>query len=251
MDPTTLPLADGGQHTCGCGDSDHGVPELDVRAIPHAIRHASACSARWSAIPTGGSLVLVAPHDPKPLLAQIAERDGPGHRDLPRRGPRRLAAAAHPSLSPAVVVCSYCGCESIEVVGRFMAEHVEIVNASGTLRPRLRRGRCRAGGRRRRRARGAAPPAHDGRGGGPVHAPRAGRGVHRPRPVALRRARRPRRRAGAHPARATTTPTPPSTARCGCTSTVRRTASSPRPRSPSPARSGRQVLGDDPSRPRR
>ena len=30
-------------------------------------------------------------------------------------------------------MCSYCGCESIEVVGRFMAEHVEIVNASGTL----------------------------------------------------------------------------------------------------------------------
>lgn len=31
-------------------------------------------------------------------------------------------------------MCSYCGCESIEVIGRFMAEHVEIVNASGTLR---------------------------------------------------------------------------------------------------------------------
>lgn len=76
MEPTTLPLSDGGQHTCGCGDTDHGVPELDVRAIPHAIRHASAVGA-WSAIPTGGSLVLVAPHDPKPLLAQLAERDGP------------------------------------------------------------------------------------------------------------------------------------------------------------------------------
>ena len=31
-------------------------------------------------------------------------------------------------------MCSYCGCESIEVIGRFMAEHVEIVNASGVLR---------------------------------------------------------------------------------------------------------------------
>ena len=28
-------------------------------------------------IPAGGSLVIVAPHDPKPLLAQIADRDGP------------------------------------------------------------------------------------------------------------------------------------------------------------------------------
>ncbi|HEX6918536.1 MAG TPA: hemerythrin domain-containing protein [Phycicoccus sp.] len=31
-------------------------------------------------------------------------------------------------------MCSYCGCESITVVGRFMAEHVEIVNACGDLR---------------------------------------------------------------------------------------------------------------------
>ena len=31
-------------------------------------------------------------------------------------------------------VCSYCGCDSIEVIGRFMAEHVEIINATGELR---------------------------------------------------------------------------------------------------------------------
>lgn len=31
-------------------------------------------------------------------------------------------------------MCSYCGCESIEVIGRFMAEHVEIINAAGDLR---------------------------------------------------------------------------------------------------------------------
>ena len=30
-------------------------------------------------------------------------------------------------------MCSYCGCESISVVGRFMAEHVEIVNVCGDL----------------------------------------------------------------------------------------------------------------------
>lgn len=64
------------QHSCGCGDADHGVPELDVRPIPHAIRHATVFGA-WSAIPHGGSLVLVAPHDPKPLLAQLADREGP------------------------------------------------------------------------------------------------------------------------------------------------------------------------------
>ena len=31
-------------------------------------------------------------------------------------------------------MCSYCGCDSIDVVGRFMREHVEIVNAAGDLR---------------------------------------------------------------------------------------------------------------------
>ncbi|MDO5503281.1 MAG: hemerythrin domain-containing protein [Actinomycetia bacterium] len=31
-------------------------------------------------------------------------------------------------------MCSYCGCENIEVIGRFMDEHVSIVNALGDLR---------------------------------------------------------------------------------------------------------------------
>ena len=31
-------------------------------------------------------------------------------------------------------MCSYCGCQDISVIGRFMAEHVEIINATGDLR---------------------------------------------------------------------------------------------------------------------
>lgn len=31
-------------------------------------------------------------------------------------------------------MCSYCGCESIEVIGRFMGEHVDIINACGEMR---------------------------------------------------------------------------------------------------------------------
>ncbi len=31
-------------------------------------------------------------------------------------------------------MCTYCGCESIGVIGRFMAEHTDIINASGELR---------------------------------------------------------------------------------------------------------------------
>ena len=68
----SLPVSDVSTTGCACGCADEGEPELDVRAIPHAIRHATVFGA-WSAIPQGGSLVLVAPHDPKPLLAQLAD----------------------------------------------------------------------------------------------------------------------------------------------------------------------------------
>lgn len=63
-----------GGHTCGCGEVDGpGYPELDARAVPHAIRHATIFGALDS-VPAGGGMVLVAPHDPLPLLAQVADR---------------------------------------------------------------------------------------------------------------------------------------------------------------------------------
>ena len=31
-------------------------------------------------------------------------------------------------------MCTYCGCESITIIGRFMDEHVAIINANGELR---------------------------------------------------------------------------------------------------------------------
>jgi uncharacterized protein (DUF2249 family) len=74
-EPAALHLSDVSTAGCGCGCSDTGTPVLDVRQIPHAIRHATVFGA-LEAIRPGGSLVLVAPHDPKPLLAQIATREG-------------------------------------------------------------------------------------------------------------------------------------------------------------------------------
>lgn len=60
--------------TCGCGEVDApGYPELDARAVPHAIRHATIFGA-LDAVQPGGGMVLVAPHDPLPLLAQVEER---------------------------------------------------------------------------------------------------------------------------------------------------------------------------------
>lgn len=58
---------------CGCGGHDEPDPVLDVRAIPHAVRHGAVFGA-FDAIVPGASLVLVAPHAPLPLLAQLAER---------------------------------------------------------------------------------------------------------------------------------------------------------------------------------
>jgi hypothetical protein len=43
-------------------------------------------------------------------------------------------------------MCSYCGCEDISVVGRFMSEHVDIINACGDLRRACRSGDGRAVG---------------------------------------------------------------------------------------------------------
>jgi uncharacterized protein (DUF2249 family) len=62
-------------HTgCTCGeDQGQEAPVLDARAISHAIRHAAIFGALDS-LPSGGALVLVAPHDPQRLLAQARDR---------------------------------------------------------------------------------------------------------------------------------------------------------------------------------
>lgn len=66
---------DHGHSGCTCAEENEEMPELDVREIPHAIRHATVFGA-FDAVPVGGSMILVAPHDPIPLLHQLAERSG-------------------------------------------------------------------------------------------------------------------------------------------------------------------------------
>ena len=57
-------------------DAAGSLPELDARAIPHAIRHATVFGALDQAH-HGGGILLIAPHDPVPLLTQL-ERRSPG-----------------------------------------------------------------------------------------------------------------------------------------------------------------------------
>lgn len=96
IQPTAPEPSDG----CGCGGHDAADPVLDVRTIPHAVRHGAVFGA-FDAIAPGGSLILVAPHEPLPLLAQLAQRapidvetlvDGPTEWHL--RLTRRLAGPA-------------------------------------------------------------------------------------------------------------------------------------------------------------
>ncbi|RRD49506.1 DUF2249 domain-containing protein [Arachnia propionica] len=67
-----LPISE--KSSCGCGH-DAELPELDVRAIPHAIRHAAIHGVVDSLRP-GAAFILVAPHNPLPLLAEIQQRHG-------------------------------------------------------------------------------------------------------------------------------------------------------------------------------
>jgi uncharacterized protein (DUF2249 family) len=63
-----------GGHQCSCGEVEApGYPELDARGVPHAIRHATIFGA-LDAVGPGAGLVVVAPHDPLPLLAQVEQR---------------------------------------------------------------------------------------------------------------------------------------------------------------------------------
>jgi uncharacterized protein (DUF2249 family) len=61
--------------TCRCGELQIGYPVLQAKDIPHAIRHASIFGALDS-LKAGDGLVVVAPHEPLPLLHQVDRRYG-------------------------------------------------------------------------------------------------------------------------------------------------------------------------------
>lgn len=69
---TQLPVTEAGG--CQCG-ADHDETVLDARQIPHAIRHGAILGSVDQLRP-GASMVLVAPHDPLPLLDQLRDRFG-------------------------------------------------------------------------------------------------------------------------------------------------------------------------------
>ncbi len=57
---------------CGTAPAD-GLAEFDARLVPPVVRPAAIFGA-VGGLPAGVPLVLVAPHDPAPLLAQLTQR---------------------------------------------------------------------------------------------------------------------------------------------------------------------------------
>lgn len=75
VDPQTLPVHDVSS-VCVCGCTDEGVPALDVRTVPHAIRPATVFGA-LGAISVGWSTAARAPQRETPRRAPItAPRTG-------------------------------------------------------------------------------------------------------------------------------------------------------------------------------
>lgn len=71
-----LPVVNHAASSDGCGcHTESADPVLDARTIPHAIRHGAIFGA-LDTVTAGDALVLVAPHDPLPLLAQARQRYG-------------------------------------------------------------------------------------------------------------------------------------------------------------------------------
>lgn len=69
---TEIPVTQAKQGGCQCGCAHDLTPELDARTLAPAIRHGAILGA-LSSLQPGADLVLIAPHDPKPLLAQVTE----------------------------------------------------------------------------------------------------------------------------------------------------------------------------------
>ncbi|MBK4142252.1 DUF2249 domain-containing protein [Corynebacterium macginleyi] len=51
----------------------NSIPTLDVTLIPHAVRH-GAIHGALGTLNVGQAMILIAPHNPLPLLREIEER---------------------------------------------------------------------------------------------------------------------------------------------------------------------------------
>lgn len=71
-----LPITEKKSGGCGCGCGHEAeIPRLDVRVIPHAVRHGAVFGALGQ-LRVGMQMDLVANHAPMPLLEQLKQLAG-------------------------------------------------------------------------------------------------------------------------------------------------------------------------------
>lgn len=71
---TNVTLGTTPHHACGCGsEAGTPLPVLDARALAPELRHGAIFGALEGA-QSGRGIVLIAPHDPIPLLAQVEDK---------------------------------------------------------------------------------------------------------------------------------------------------------------------------------
>ncbi len=61
------------KHLPIASNTNQEIPALNAIVIPHALRH-GAIHGALSTRAVGESMILIAPHNPLPLLAEVADR---------------------------------------------------------------------------------------------------------------------------------------------------------------------------------
>ncbi|OHO60802.1 DUF2249 domain-containing protein [Corynebacterium sp. HMSC036D02] len=76
-----LPLVD--------ASKGHDIPTLNASEIPHAVRH-GAIHGALGTLNVGESMILIAPHDPLPLLKEVDQREESFTREYLKKDPKEV-----------------------------------------------------------------------------------------------------------------------------------------------------------------
>lgn len=76
-----LPISD--------ANKPHSIPTLNASEIPHAVRH-GAIHGALGTLNVGESMILIAPHDPLPLLNEVDQREESFDREYLKKEPKEV-----------------------------------------------------------------------------------------------------------------------------------------------------------------
>ena len=67
----------------------HDIPTLNASEIPHAVRH-GAIHGALGTLNVGEAMILIAPHDPLPLLKEVEQREESFEIDYLKKEPNEV-----------------------------------------------------------------------------------------------------------------------------------------------------------------